>query len=1027
MPRKKTVKEENSKTPKKTKKATSKQAPDATKKAIIRNETMENILEENYMPYSMSVIVSRSIPQIDGLKPSHRKLLYTMYKMGLLTGSRTKSATIASQTMLLNPHGDASNYETMVRLTDNNETLLAPLVSGQGNFGKHYSTEMEPAASRYCVTGETLIATTEGFKKIGTLFKSEENSEQEIDINVKSLTKINHASKFFNSGKQKVRKIILQNGIDLTGSLNHPIAVLNKKTNKVSWKTLDTIKKNDLVFLDLNYCECFGTNDNLDEAKIIALTLSAETMEIAQKNIDKLIQEEKVEYPNRQSFSWENTLLSGTKEYQKTFIEYFLRNSEPYIIPDKKTKKNRGIIFPVALKSRKYLQLILGSNFGIVSYIYNKGIFIPNNYLCKFKTIFNNLNFSVLKNISTFSKIINRPDFSPVISVKDLPEPQVVYSIKVDSNCHSFSANGIFNHNTEAKLAPIADEFFKGIKKDADNFVPNYDATQTEPLLLPVTFPNILANPNYGIAVGIATRICSFNLKELCDATILRIKHPRKNIQEVMPGPDFSTGGYLLLEPDVIDQVYKTGSGNIKLRAKYRVDKKNRIIEVYEIPYTTTAEAIIAGVSDAYKTGKVKDITAIRDEIDLNGFKIAIDYKREADPDEIMKKLFSCTKLQDSFPCNFNVIIDNNPLSIGVIEILDKWIEWRRRCVEKELSYDLKQKEDLLHLLEGLQKILLDIDKCIRIIRKTESDAEVVPALMKAFKIDKVQAEYVAEIKLRNLNKEYILNKTKNIADLKKEIQDLKKKIATGIDKEIIKELEYVEKKYGEERKTEIIPYENDEIKISNLKENYPSKYIVTKDGYLKKIPVADFKEQNLKFKTGDEASLTINGDENTEVLVFTDAGRVYKLYGENIKNQKPKDFGEMIFTLAKCKPDERIIHTAFMDDKGWILIAFKNGKIIRIPMESFKTLTKKKCFEKGFNTESPAVGIFSTTDTSEIYTITTGDGRKIVFQASKVSPKTTRTATGIMAVRAKKPEITKFSLGGEKNLCVSKLPNSGK
>ena len=697
--------------------------------APIHNVPMEDILEENYMPYSMSVIVSRSIPQIDGLKPSHRKLLYTMYKMGLLTGGRTKSATIASQTMLLNPHGDASNYDTMVRLTEQNETLLVPLVSGQGNFGKHYSTEMEPAASRY----------------------------------------------------------------------------------------------------------------------------------------------------------------------------------------------------------------------------------------------------------------------------------------------------------TEAKLAPVAEEFFKGIKKNPENFVPNYDATQTEPLLLPVTFPNILANPSYGIAVGIATRICSFNLKELCDATILRIKHPRKDIREVMPAPDFSTGGYLLLEPDVIDQVYKTGSGNIKLRAKYTVDKKNRIIEIYEIPYTTTAEAIISGVSDAYNTGKVRDITAVRDEIDLNGFKIAIDYKRDSDPDEIMKKLFACTKLQDSFPCNFNVIINNNPVSIGVIQIIDEWINWRRDCVEKELTYDLRQKQDTLHLLEGLEKILLNIDKCIKIIRNTEKEADVVPGLMKAFSIDEIQANYVAEIKLRNLNKEYILNRTKNIADLKAEIAELEKKIATGIDKEIIKTLEFVAKKYGTPRKTEIMEYQKDEIKLSDLKENYPSKYIVTNDGYLKKIPLTDFKEQALKFKTSDYAVNSINGDEETEILVFTDAGRTYKLYGENIPAQKPKDFGELIFTMAKCKPNERIVHVAFMDPKGWIMIAFKNGKVVRVPMTSYETLTKKKCFEKGYSLDSKHVAFFTVSDLSELYTITTPQDRKITFSASMVPEKASRTSIGVMAVRAKEPEISSIRPAEKGEKPCNKLPNSGK
>jgi len=674
----------------------------------INRMTAPEVLKKNFMPYAMSVIVSRAIPEIDGLKPSHRKLLYTMYESGLLNGPRTKSANVAARTMLLNPHGDASNYQTMVRLTQNNETLLTPVVDGKGSFGKHYSRDMAPAASRY----------------------------------------------------------------------------------------------------------------------------------------------------------------------------------------------------------------------------------------------------------------------------------------------------------TEAKLMPVAHEFFDSIRKDTVDFVDNYDSTRKEPVLLPVTFPNILANPTEGIAVGLASSIPSFNLCELCDATISRIKTPERNIREVMPAPDFTTGAYILMEDAVMDKIYDTGRGSVRMRSKYRVDKKNRIIEVYEIPFSTTAEAIIEGIISLVKSGKIKEINDVRNEISLKGFQIAIDYKRGVDPDILMQKLFKLTKLEDSYSCNMTVLIDGRPREIGVTEILDEWIRWRKMCVRRELEFDLKKKQHELHILEGLVKVLTDIDKAIKIIRETKDDSEVVGNLMKGFSIDEEQATYIAEIKLRNLNRDYIINRTAAIDKLQKEIATLNKQLGSEkeINKLVIAKLNDVKKKYGNPRKTEIIEYVPEENgKTAAVIENYPVKIFITKEGYLKKIPMNSLKnDPEINVKDGDELIKGMETENAAELLFFTNLHNAYKIYAHTLKDSKPSDLGEYIPNVVGLDAGEEVVFTCVLKKDEELLIAFENGRVARIPLSSYETKTARKKLSGAYNAESPLSGMFVLNGNTE-FGMKTSEKKLLLFDSDKVPLKATRSTKGVHVLRAKK------------------------
>ena len=705
----------------------------------IQNVSAPEVLKNNFMPYAMSVIVSRAIPEIDGLKPSHRKILYTMYEMGLLNGARTKSANVAARTMLLNPHGDASADEAAVRLTQHNDTLLTPLIDGKGNFGKHYSRDMAYAASRY----------------------------------------------------------------------------------------------------------------------------------------------------------------------------------------------------------------------------------------------------------------------------------------------------------TEMKLMPVAAEFFKSIKKNTVDFVDNYDSTRKEPVLLPVTFPNILANPTEGIAVGMASSIPSFNLIELCDATIMRIQHPKKDIAEVMPGPDFTTGGMLLLDTEAMAEIYRTGKGSVTLRAKYTVDTKARIIEVNEIPYSTTAEAIIDGIIALIKQGKVTEISDVRNEIGLHGFRLAIDYKRGVDPDALMKKLYRLSKLQDTYSCNMTVLIDGHPRLLGVNEILDQWIKWRRTCVVRELYYDYQKKAKELYLLEGLAKVLLDIDKAIRIIRRTEKDEDVVPNLMKGFAITQEQAEFVAEIKLRNLNKDYILNKTKNIELLKEDLALIDKQLRSEkeIDKLIIHTLKEIQKKYGIPRKTEVVTeYESVAVPAAEEKPDYPVKVYVTRENYVKKVALTSIKnDPEIKFKEGDEVLAVYDSFNSKELLVFTDQQAVYKVQLSDLKDSKPSDIADYANNICDIEPNETIIKMCTSDAGENVLIGFENGKVAKFPLNVYETKQNRKKLVNAIGSAAKALRICIIKE-DEDFAMQSSSGKLLVFESSKIPLKTTKSTQGVQVIRLKKGEtavsfgrVKEYRLKKKEDYRSANIPAAGK
>ena len=673
-------------------------------------QPISETLEVNYMPYAMSVIVSRAIPEIDGFKPSHRKLLYTMYKMGLLSGGRTKSANIVGQTMRLNPHGDAAIYETMVRLAKGNETLLHPFVDSKGNFGKVYSRDMAYAASRY----------------------------------------------------------------------------------------------------------------------------------------------------------------------------------------------------------------------------------------------------------------------------------------------------------TEAKLDSICGELFRDIDSDTVDMVDNYDATMKEPALLPTTFPNVLVSANQGIAVGMASNICSFNLKEVCDTAIARIKNPEHDILETLPGPDFSTGGQLLFDEATTREIYNTGRGSFKLRAKWHYEKSGNLIEITEIPYTTATEVIMDKVAELIKAGKIKEIADMRDETDLGGLKLTIDLKRGVDPDKLMQKLFRLTPLQDSFPCNFNILIAGMPRVMGVGEILEEWTAWRTDCVKRRLFFQIRKKEDRLHLLKGLERILLDIDKAIRVIRETEQEAEVVPNLMIEFGIDEVQANYVAEIKLRNINKEYILKQTKAIDQLEQEIEDLNGILNSPrkLKNVIIKELEEVSRKFGKERKTEIV-YEVQEAAVEEEAEeipDYPVTVFLSKEGYLKKITAQSLRMSGeQKFKEGDSLNFSRETTNRAEFLVFTDKFQCYKSRLSDFEDGKASLLGDYLPQRLGFEQGENMVALVFCGDyKGFVLFFFENGKVAKVPLSAYETKTNRKKLTGAYSDKSPLVKAMAL-DADEQMVLYTTDGRAAIFSTAQLNPKTTRNTQGVAVLTLKK------------------------
>lgn len=677
---------------------------------LLEEQTITKTLEENYMPYAMSVIVSRAIPEIDGFKPSHRKLLYTMYKMGLLTGNRTKSANVVGQTMKLNPHGEGAIYETMIRLSRGYEALLHPFVDSKGNFGKHYSRDMAYAASRY----------------------------------------------------------------------------------------------------------------------------------------------------------------------------------------------------------------------------------------------------------------------------------------------------------TEVKLDSVCAEIFKDIDKDTVDFVDNYDSTLKEPALLPVSFPNILVSANQGIAVGMACSICSFNLAEICRAAIARIKHPDEPVTSILKAPDFSTGGQIIVSHQAMSEILKTGRGTFRIRARYIYDKKNHCIEITEIPYTTTAEAIIDKVVELVKAGRVREITDIRDETDLKGLKIAIDLRRGTDADQLMIRLFKLTPLEDSFACNFNVLVGGVPQVLGVGELLDEWTAFRIECVSRQLYFDLQRKKERLHLLYGLRKILLDIDKAVRIVRETEEEAEVIPNLMIGFGIDEAQAEFVAEIKLRNLNKEYILKKTDEIGDLESDIRRIEDILSSKakIRELIVAQLKEIEKKYGRPRRSEIV-YE-DEIEEYEPEEetpDYPAHFFLTESGYFKKITPQSLRMSGEhKLREGDVITRAVDSTNRAELLFFTDRQQVYKARASEFEDTKASVLGDYLPAKLSMDEGENVIAMCVTTDySGYVLFFFENGKAAKVDLSSYQTKTNRKKLVNAYSDKSPVVAVLQLPADTEVI-LASSAGRALLVNTAAIASKATRNTLGVavMSLRAK-------------------------
>ncbi len=686
-------------------------------------QAVSETLEVNYMPYAMSVIVSRAIPEIDGFKPSHRKLLYTMYKMGLLTGGRTKSANIVGQTMRLNPHGDAAIYETMVRLARGNETLLHPFVDSKGNFGKVYSRDMAYAASRY----------------------------------------------------------------------------------------------------------------------------------------------------------------------------------------------------------------------------------------------------------------------------------------------------------TEAKLDPICAELFRDIDSDTVDMVDNYDATMKEPSLLPTTFPNVLVSANQGIAVGMASNICSFNLKEVCDTTIALMKNPDHDILETLPGPDFSTGAELLYDEATTREIYSTGRGSFRLRAKWRYVKEGNLIEITEIPYSTATEVIMDKVAELIKAGKIREIADMRDETDLGGLKLTIDLKRGVDPDKLMQKLFRMTPLQDSFACNFNILIAGMPRVMGIGEILSEWTAWRMDCVKRRLYFQVQKKRERLHLLKGLERILMDIDKAIAIIRETELDSEVVPNLMIGFGIDEIQANFVAEIKLRNINKEYILKQTKATSQLEQEIAEMEETLGSPrkLKNVIIKELQQVSEKYGQPRKTEIL-YNVEEAEPEKEEDetpDYPVTAFVSNGGYLKKITAQSLRMSGeQKFKEGDSLAYSVETTNRAEMLVFTDKFQCYKSRLSDFEDSKASLLGDYLPQKLGMDAGENVLQVIFPGDgRGFVLFFFENGKVAKVPLSAYETKTNRKKLTGAFSDKSPVVKILSLGADAQI-AMYSSDGRAMIFSTADLLPKTTRNTIGVAVMSLKKKAVLQNALSLEQS-----------
>jgi len=687
--------------------------PEPLRLAEIQDQPITDTIEKNYMPYVMSVIASRAIPEIDGFKPSHRKLLYTMYKMGLMTGARTKSANVVGATMHLNPHGNDAIYETLVRLTRGNDALLHPFIDSKGSFGKQYSRDMAYAAPRY----------------------------------------------------------------------------------------------------------------------------------------------------------------------------------------------------------------------------------------------------------------------------------------------------------TEVKLDPFCSEIFAGIDRDAVEMIPNYDNTTTEPRLLPTTFPNILVSPNLGIAVGMASQICSFNLAEVCDGTIALLKNPNLSVEKLLDlikAPDFSGGGQLIYDRAQLREIYETGRGSFRLRARYQYDKANSCIEIVQIPYSTSIEAILKAVGDLVREGKIKEITDYRDEIDLSGFKLTLDLRRGTDPDALMARLFRLTPLEDSFSCNFNVLIDGSPRQMGVVGILEEWIRFRLGCLSRELRYDLGKKKDKLHLLRALGRILLDIDRAIRIVRETEREADVVPRLMEGFRIDEVQAEYIAEIKLRHLNREYILERIKEIESLQEEIRRLEEILGDELKQKamIAAQLAEIKKKHGKPRRTQLI-YADDLVTVPEEApvENYNVHIVLTREGYFKKITYQSLRmSDDHRLKDGDAIMNSEDTENRAELLIFTDHAQAYKAKLDDFDTTKASALGEYLPAHLNFDEGERPILLKALTEynpEHAIVFIFENGRGVRIPLSAYETKSNRRKLSGAFSDASPVVAAVYD-DGAQDLLLMTNAGRAVLLSSALIPVKSTRTAAGVTLVTLK-------------------------
>ena len=683
-------------------------APEHHDPAPIEEQKITRTLKENFMPYAMSVIISRAIPEIDGFKPAHRKLLYTMYKKGLLTGSRTKSANIVGETMKLNPHGDASIYDTMVRLTRGHDALLHPFVDSKGNFGKHYSRDMAYAASRY----------------------------------------------------------------------------------------------------------------------------------------------------------------------------------------------------------------------------------------------------------------------------------------------------------TEAKLDGFCAEVFRDIDKDVVDFVPNYDGELMEPTLLPTSFPNILVSPNKGIAVGMTSDICSFNLKEICDTTVALLNDPEHDVMLTLLAPDFTTGAQILYDADALRKIYSTGTGSFRMRSKWTYRKDFNAIEVTEIPYSTTVEAILDKIVEVVKNGKVREVAYVKDLSDKSGLRLSIDLKRGTDPEKLMQRLFRLTPLEDSVSCNFNVLIDGSPHTLGVRDLLFEWIAFRAGCIRRGAAFERNRKQERLHLLQGLQKIILDIDKAIRIIRETEEDSAVIPNLMIGFGVDQPQAEFIAEIKLRNLNKEYLLNKLEEIEKLKEDIADLEETVGSDrkIKKIMVGQLKEIARKYGKPRRTEIVyDISREDVAEDEGYEDYPVTLFVTHDGYIKKITDASLRMSGPhKLKENDTIVAEIPTNNRAELLVFTDKQQVYKAKLGAFADSKTSLLGDYLpQTLGFDAGENVVLVTATMDFKGYLLAFFANGKCAKVELSAYATKQNRKKLINAYSGASPLVALFAVREDGD-YVLTSSNDRVLILNSGAIAPKTTKSTAGVNAMTLK-------------------------